>query len=228
MSANKTKTSPSYVEYNPAIEWRKEEGLETLIIHLPDFKKNQLRVQISKEGVLKISGERPLTADGTKKSRFLKEEKLSEGCDMNEVRAKFSDGSLHIMMPKKKVTPETPQGTKQQPASSRQSAPPQPEATDKKPKAEAATVSDDYQKAKGTTSTEHGAKSGTSTCAQPKADQLFEDGSIMQRLRRSKKCALGFGIAAVTMIAIGAFVASKYGSNSISSPSMYMDDSGLI
>ncbi|XP_021715222.1 uncharacterized protein LOC110683183 isoform X2 [Chenopodium quinoa] len=225
MAANKTKTSPSYVEYNPAFEWQKEEGLETLIIYFPDFKKNQLRVQVSKDGVLKISGERPLTADGTKKSRFLKEEKLPEVCDMNDVRAKFTNGSLHIAMPKK-VTPATPQGTKQQPASSRLSAPPQPEVTDKKPKAEAATVSDD-QKAKGT-STEHGAMAGTSTYAQPKADQMFEHGSIMQRKQRSKKCALGFGIAAVTMIAIGAFVASKYGSNSISSPSLYMDDTGLI
>lgn len=37
--ASKTKTStiapPSYVDFEPYCEWKKEEGVETLVFHLP-------------------------------------------------------------------------------------------------------------------------------------------------------------------------------------------------
>lgn len=226
--ANKTKTSstaaPSYIDFVPPCNLQIEEGLDTLIIHLPDFKKNQLRVQVNKDGVLKVSGERPTNADGTIRSRFLKETKIPEGCDMNDIRAKFTNGCLHITMPKK-VTPAAPQIVQEQPASTL-SDPPQQEVTDQKPKTEAAPISDD-QSAK-VKSTVNGKMAGVSSCDQPKGDQMFEHGSIIQKLQGRKKVALGFGIAVVTMVAIGAFVASKYGSNSISSPSLYMGESGLI
>ncbi|KNA13764.1 hypothetical protein SOVF_113130 [Spinacia oleracea] len=222
--ANKTKfsvpASPCYVDFNPACDLQKEEGLETLIIHLPDFKKTQLRVQVSKEGVLKVSGERPTSADGAKRSRFLKETKIPVGCDMNDIRAKFTDESLHVIMPKK-VTPQQPAST--------ETAPPQQEVTDQKPEAEAAMVSDD-KKAK-VTSTENGTMVGTSSSyAQPKGDRMFEYGSIRKWLQGREKVTLGFGIAVVTMVAIGAFVASKYASNSNNSCSLslYMEESGFM
>ncbi|XP_021715223.1 inactive protein RESTRICTED TEV MOVEMENT 2-like isoform X3 [Chenopodium quinoa] len=174
-----TSASSSYVDFEPASDLVKEEGLETLIIHLPDFKKEQLRVQVNKDGVLRINGERPTNGNGTKRNRFVKETKVPEGCDVNEIRAKFINGRLNITMPKKVVT-----------------TPPAPQVIqDQKPKAE---VTNDHQKPNG------------------------ENGGIKQKLKgRSNKVALGFGIAVVSMVAIGAIVASKFGSESSSSPSMF-------
>ncbi|XP_021845443.1 uncharacterized protein [Spinacia oleracea] len=191
----KTNTSasatPSFVDFNPACDLQTHEGLETLIIHLPDFKKNQLKVQVNKDGVLKVSGERPTSEDGTKRRRFVKETKIPKGSDVNEIRAKFTDGRLHVTM-SKKVTPPTPQVIQEKPTltSSPSPPPPQPVVTDQKPEAEGAPISDDQP---------------------PKGDHLFEHGSFMQRLHLQgrKVAALGFGVAVVTtMVAIGAFVAS--------------------
>ncbi|XP_021721264.1 uncharacterized protein LOC110688814 isoform X3 [Chenopodium quinoa] len=217
--AIKTKTStpasPSYVEFEPACDLVKEEGLETLIIHLPDFKKEQLRVQVNKDGVLKINGERPTNGNGTKRNRFVKETKVPEGCDVNEIRAKFINGRLNITMPKKVVTtPPTPQVIHDQK--------PKAEVINdhQKPKAEAASISKDQTPKGTTTSTKNGKMAETSSGYDDKPNG--ENGGVKQKLQgRSNKVALGFGIAVVSLVAIGAIVASKFGSDSSSSPSLF-------
>lgn len=55
-------------------------------------------MQISNLRVLKISGERPLSA--SKRSRFYKEVKVAKECNTNEIRAKFVNGLLYVVMPK--------------------------------------------------------------------------------------------------------------------------------
>ncbi|XP_021845445.2 uncharacterized protein [Spinacia oleracea] len=207
--AIKTKTSstpapPSYVDFDPACDLKKEQGHETLTIHLPDFKKNQIRVQVNKDGVLRVSGERPTSEDGTKRCRFVKETKIPNDSDVNLIQAKFTDGRLHVTM-SKKVTPSTPQVIQEKPTltPSPSPPPPQPVVTDQKPKAEAGDLISDDQTPKGT---DH--ENGID---QPKGDHVFEHESIIQRLHLQgrKVVALGFGVAVVTMaVAIGAFVAS--------------------
>ncbi|GMH09704.1 hypothetical protein Nepgr_011545 [Nepenthes gracilis] len=71
------------------------------------FKKDQLRVQVSTNGVLKISGERPVKEDGSEKKRFFKETSVPTGCDISEIKAQLISGRLHIVMPKK-TTPLQP------------------------------------------------------------------------------------------------------------------------
>ncbi|KMT11319.1 hypothetical protein BVRB_5g110000 [Beta vulgaris subsp. vulgaris] len=229
--ANKTKTSPptapSFVEFDPACDLQKEEALDTLIIHLPDFKKEQLRVQVNKDGVLKVSGERPTSVNGTKRSRFLKETKVPEGCDINDIRAKFTNGRLNVMMPKKK-TPAAPQIVQQQPASTSSGPPLQSEVTGQKPQALAEAPISNEPKTKATSAENGNLGTNDTSHDQPKGDQMFEHGSIIKRLQGRNKLALGFGVAAVAMVTIGAFVAYKYGSDSISSPSLYAEELGLI
>ncbi|XP_021755980.1 uncharacterized protein LOC110721158 [Chenopodium quinoa] len=206
--------APSYVDFDPSCDLHTEEGLETLIIILPDFKKNQLKVQVNKDGVLRVSGERPTNADGTKTCRFVKDTKIPESCDVNGIRAKFTEGRLHVMIPKK-VTPTTPQVVQQPHPASTSPAPPlqAEEVTEdqKLKQPEATTNSDDHKTKDNNTSAENKTMAETRTSDDHvKGDHhMFEHGSIMQRLHlQGRRVALGVGVAVVTMVAIGAFVTS--------------------
>ncbi|KAF7148710.1 hypothetical protein RHSIM_Rhsim03G0053200 [Rhododendron simsii] len=91
---------PTYDDFEPFCDWRREEGKETLVVHVPEFKRDQMKVHFGKRGTLMITGERPI--DGTKRSRFTKEIKFPKDCNPNEITAKFTNaGLLHIIMPKK-------------------------------------------------------------------------------------------------------------------------------
>ncbi|KAG5556265.1 hypothetical protein RHGRI_006765 [Rhododendron griersonianum] len=90
----------TYDDFEPFCNWRREEGKETLVIHVAEFKRDQMKVHLSNRGTLRITGERPI--DGTKWSRFAKEIKVPKDCNPNEIIAKFTNaGLLHIIMPKK-------------------------------------------------------------------------------------------------------------------------------
>lgn len=86
-------------DFKPYCLWERDEALETLVIHLPEFKKDQLKVHISVTGILKISGERVVSE--TKRSHFQKELRVQSNWNADEIRAKFSAGHLRIMIPKK-------------------------------------------------------------------------------------------------------------------------------
>ncbi|KAF7148707.1 hypothetical protein RHSIM_Rhsim03G0053400 [Rhododendron simsii] len=91
---------PTYDDFEPFCSWRREEGKETLVVHVAEFKRDQMKVHLSNRGTLRITGERPI--DGTKWSRFTKEIKVPKDCNPNEITAKFTNaGLLHIIMPKK-------------------------------------------------------------------------------------------------------------------------------
>ncbi|KAI8562749.1 hypothetical protein RHMOL_Rhmol03G0059000 [Rhododendron molle] len=91
---------PTYDDFEPFCGWRREEGKETLVVHVAEFKRDQMKVHLSNRGTLRITGERPI--DGTKRSRFAKEIKVPKDCNPNEISAKFTNaGLLHIIMPKK-------------------------------------------------------------------------------------------------------------------------------
>ncbi|KAL2250889.1 UNVERIFIED_CONTAM: 22 class IV heat shock protein [Sesamum indicum] len=101
----------AHEEFEPLCKWQRSEDLDVLEIHLQEFNKEQLKVQISNHGVLKISGERPL--DASRKSKFYKEIQISSNCDTSAIRAKFVNGFLYITMPKRKpaVPPKTGNGS---------------------------------------------------------------------------------------------------------------------
>ncbi|CAK9135019.1 unnamed protein product [Ilex paraguariensis] len=89
----------SYEEFDPLCTWRHDGGHKTLVIHLPHFHKEQLKIHICNFGAMKISGERPLSA--TKRYRFSKEVKIPEDINAHDIHAKFVKGLLYIEMPKK-------------------------------------------------------------------------------------------------------------------------------
>ncbi|CAA0843017.1 HSP20-like chaperones superfamily protein [Striga hermonthica] len=98
---------PTYEEFEPLCQWQRNKDRDILEIHLQGFKKDQLRVQISNHGVLKISGERPV--DTSSKSRFHKEVPApSSTYDAQSIQAKFTNGHLYITMPKINHEPDDP------------------------------------------------------------------------------------------------------------------------
>ncbi|XP_073158507.1 uncharacterized protein [Henckelia pumila] len=89
-------------EFEPFCKWQRKEDRDILELHLQDFKREQLRVQISNQGTLKISGERSINP--SRKSKFYKELQISNIYDSSTTSAKFVNGWLHITMPKIKNT----------------------------------------------------------------------------------------------------------------------------
>ncbi|KAM3315353.1 hypothetical protein ACQJBY_033838 [Aegilops geniculata] len=89
----------TYVDFVPSHDLVEDAAKQTLVVNLPGFKKEHLRVQIDNYGRLRVSGERPL--EGTQWSRFRKEFQVPEGCDAGGIRARFEkDGVLHVTMPR--------------------------------------------------------------------------------------------------------------------------------
>ncbi|KAK6164021.1 hypothetical protein DH2020_000885 [Rehmannia glutinosa] len=84
--------------FEPLSDFVQEEDCDTLLIYLPGFTKEQLRVQLTRTGVLKISGTRPL--GDNKWSSFQKDFPVSANCDTNKITAKFEDGILYVRQPK--------------------------------------------------------------------------------------------------------------------------------
>ncbi|MCD7472431.1 hypothetical protein HAX54_013666 [Datura stramonium] len=89
--------------FEPSYEWQHEEGIDVLLVHLPEFKdKEGLKVQVSNCGLLKISGDRQVNQTRLK---FSKEISVLNNHNIDEIKAKFEKGVLKITLPKK-VTAE--------------------------------------------------------------------------------------------------------------------------
>ncbi|EHA8587219.1 inactive protein RESTRICTED TEV MOVEMENT 2-like [Cocos nucifera] len=94
--------TPSYEDFDPDFEWSREEGSDTLRVHLPGFKRDNLRVEVDDYGNLMTSGERAL--DSTRRSRFRKEFRIPENCNVDDIHAKFENSVLYVIHPKVKTT----------------------------------------------------------------------------------------------------------------------------
>ncbi|KAH6814264.1 hypothetical protein C2S51_023282 [Perilla frutescens var. frutescens] len=90
--------------FEPSSDLIQEEECNTLLLYLPGFTKDQLRVQLTRTRVLKISGTRPLT--NNKSSSFQKDFPVPENCDTEKITAKFEDGILYVKQPKTKQVKE--------------------------------------------------------------------------------------------------------------------------
>ncbi|KAJ8529100.1 hypothetical protein K7X08_035935 [Anisodus acutangulus] len=87
-----------YEDFVPSSKLVQEQHSDTLHLILPGFKKEQMRIQLTKTGILKISGQRPIGQN--KWQRFQKEFPVAENCDKGKISAKFENGILHVKQPK--------------------------------------------------------------------------------------------------------------------------------
>ncbi|KAH1067079.1 hypothetical protein J1N35_032066 [Gossypium stocksii] len=89
---------PAYENLEVYTEWVHETAEDTLIAYLHGFRKEQLKVQLTSGGNLRISGEKPIGEN--KFSRFSKELRIPSNCDLNKIKANYKDGMLRVKFPK--------------------------------------------------------------------------------------------------------------------------------
>ncbi|KAD7117978.1 hypothetical protein R6Q59_005004 [Mikania micrantha] len=89
-----------YQDFEPSMEWVPEDDSDTLLVYLPGFAKEQLRVQLKARNLI-ISGERKLHQNTW--SRFRVEFPVSVNCDLNKISAKFEGSILFVRQPKSVV-----------------------------------------------------------------------------------------------------------------------------
>ncbi|KAK3205517.1 hypothetical protein Dsin_019563 [Dipteronia sinensis] len=95
---NRRQEDREYEDLVPSTGWVREPEYDTLVVYLPGFKKEQLKVQVTTLRNLRVSGERVL--GNNKWSRFSLEFPIPANYDTNEITAKFEGGSLYIKHPK--------------------------------------------------------------------------------------------------------------------------------
>ncbi|KAE8731728.1 hypothetical protein F3Y22_tig00002684pilonHSYRG00041 [Hibiscus syriacus] len=97
----------SYQDIVPDCQYEEGEAQDVIEFQLKDFKKDQLKVHFGSNGVILVSGERPV--EGGKWIRFRKEFAIPKDCKATEIRARFSSGFLYVTIPKKAVSSDVSQ-----------------------------------------------------------------------------------------------------------------------
>ncbi|KAK4607323.1 hypothetical protein RGQ29_001233 [Quercus rubra] len=87
-----------YEEFEAQFEWAIEEGLDTLLVHVPGFRREELKVQITSVGNLRVSGQRSLGKNKWK--RFDKEFTIPPNVDTNAISAKYDENVIYVKLPK--------------------------------------------------------------------------------------------------------------------------------
>ncbi|CAN8244242.1 unnamed protein product [Cochlearia groenlandica] len=90
-----------YQNFEPATRWTSEPDTEILVVDLPGFKKEQLKVAVTATRKLRLTGERP--TGGNKWIRFHQEIPVPLTADIDSVSAMFKDNKLYIRHPKLKT-----------------------------------------------------------------------------------------------------------------------------
>lgn len=88
-----------YEQFKPMSEWRQEDDHDTLLVYLPGFQKEYIKVTAEDVNTVRVRGER-LVAEN-KWSRFQEDFRVPENCDIRGIRARFDGGILTITMPRK-------------------------------------------------------------------------------------------------------------------------------
>ncbi|KAJ8574419.1 hypothetical protein K7X08_026224 [Anisodus acutangulus] len=86
-----------YEDFVPSSEVVHGKDYDTLLLNLPGFKKEEVKVQLcSKTGILKISGQRPVNIFLS----FQKDIPISRNCDKSKISARLVNGILYVKHPK--------------------------------------------------------------------------------------------------------------------------------
>ncbi|TYK09953.1 inactive protein RESTRICTED TEV MOVEMENT 2-like [Cucumis melo var. makuwa] len=128
-------SAKNFEEFEPRFDWVHHPDSHVLVVHLSGFRSNQLKVQVTSTGKLRVSGERKL--GNGKWLRFEKEIDIPADADTDKISAKLEEGILYVKQPKKLPTTSSNIPPVQQPKPKAQSQPP-PAAT--KPTADPPTV----------------------------------------------------------------------------------------
>ncbi|XP_070058175.1 inactive protein RESTRICTED TEV MOVEMENT 2-like [Nicotiana tomentosiformis] len=102
MDIKRVAAAQEYEDFVPTSMMVREKDYDTLLFNLSGFKKEQVKVQLCKLGILKISGQRPVY----KWQRFQKDILVSENCDKSNISARFVNGNILCVKYPKLITSE--------------------------------------------------------------------------------------------------------------------------
>ncbi|KAK4775612.1 hypothetical protein SAY87_023573 [Trapa incisa] len=95
-------------ELNPSWDWGEDSGNHYIRINLPDFKKDDIKIQAVGHDEVTISGERRVK---DKFVYFEKKYKVPENADNQSFSWKLEDGILTVNIPKRPITEENINGS---------------------------------------------------------------------------------------------------------------------
>ncbi|XP_039069344.1 16.9 kDa class I heat shock protein 1-like [Hibiscus syriacus] len=91
-------------KFEPSSDWTHDDKASYLLVDLPGFKEEQLRLELASSGHIIISGER--IVDDNKSLYFEQSFPLPDNSDTDKINGKFDSDFLHIMVPKLSVAEE--------------------------------------------------------------------------------------------------------------------------
>ncbi|EEF52126.1 inactive protein RESTRICTED TEV MOVEMENT 2 [Ricinus communis] len=86
-------------EFVPSAVWTEDSDCHFLLVDLPDFEKEEVKLQVDQSGQITVSGERLVNSN--KYIYFEKAFKSPENSDINKTTQKFDGGILYVTLPKK-------------------------------------------------------------------------------------------------------------------------------
>ncbi|CAJ1975475.1 unnamed protein product [Sphenostylis stenocarpa] len=114
---NAETADPNHEFFVPPSDWDHQKESDTIILMLPGFRKEELKVQVSSNQVLKLSGARKISDN--KWRRFRKEVPLHDSYETSGINAKFEAGMLYVKLPKV-IKPQPPTKQKSKPVALQQ------------------------------------------------------------------------------------------------------------
>ncbi|KDP34273.1 hypothetical protein JCGZ_12842 [Jatropha curcas] len=92
-----------YEDFRPKSEFKEEEGANILLLHLPNFQKEQITVTyVHSSRVIRVVGARPITNGNG--MRFNEAFTVPQHFDVTNIQGRFQNGLLTITMPKTTIT----------------------------------------------------------------------------------------------------------------------------
>ncbi|KAL1307787.1 hypothetical protein HN51_049687 [Arachis hypogaea] len=107
MAMNQGNAQLEYQDIEPPYDWDHKKESDTLIVSLPGFKREQLRVQVTSTRLIRLSGERRI-GDSNKIRKFYKEIPIPSDTDTSSISAKFENGILYVKLPKRITSIDEP------------------------------------------------------------------------------------------------------------------------
>ncbi|OVA00301.1 Alpha crystallin/Hsp20 domain [Macleaya cordata] len=91
----------TYEDFQPSSDWTHDLNCHVLLVDLPGFKKEELKVQVDNSWKVTVSGERKLSEN--KYSRFKQVFDIPRDSDIEKINGRFDGGLLFVIIPKKKA-----------------------------------------------------------------------------------------------------------------------------
>ncbi|KAI3963478.1 hypothetical protein MKW98_022900 [Papaver atlanticum] len=91
----------TYEDFQPSTDWTHDLNCHVLLLDLPGFKKEELKVQVDNSWKITISGERKVSEN--KYCRFKQISDVPKDSDIDKISGRFDGGLLFVIIPKKKA-----------------------------------------------------------------------------------------------------------------------------